>query len=101
GRPAPAVVTQWGTGPHCREVALKRWGMERFAAVADPLADRYGMTVVFTGVGSDERGLIAYARSRMRRPSVDACDRLDLPALAGLLAEAAFVVSNDTSVMHL
>ncbi|HZP40561.1 MAG TPA: glycosyltransferase family 9 protein [Candidatus Binatia bacterium] len=98
---APLVVVHLGTGPNRYKIALKRWDADRFAAVADALVERHGVTVVFTGQGDEERALVAEARRAMRRPAVDACDRLDVPALGALLAEARFVLSNDTSVMHL
>jgi ADP-heptose:LPS heptosyltransferase len=97
----PLVVMHVGTGPNYDKIAVKRWDTERFAAVADALAARHGLTVVFTGQGAEERTLVADAIARMQQPAVNACDRLDIPELLGLLAESAFVVSNDTSVMHL
>jgi ADP-heptose:LPS heptosyltransferase len=99
--PGPLAVMHLGTGPNHGKIALKRWEVERFAAVADALAERHGVTVVFTGQGAEERALVAEALAHIRRGAVDACDRLEVAELAALVAEAAFVVSNDTSVMHL
>jgi heptosyltransferase-1 len=96
----PLVAVHLGIGMNFYKVALKRWPPERFAAVADGLAARYGAAVVFTGQGAEERQLIAQARAAMRHRSIDACDRFDVTELAALLARCHFVVANDTSVMH-
>jgi ADP-heptose:LPS heptosyltransferase len=101
GRAGPLVVMHIGTGESYHRVALKRWEVERFAEVADALIERHGVRVAFTGQGEAERTLVGQAIGRMRHPAVDACDRLDVGGLAALLAEAAFVLTGDTSVMHL
>src|SRR5438094_179087 len=74
---------------------------ERFAAVADALAERHGVVVAFTGQGAAECALVAEATRRMRHPALDACDRLGVGELAALVAEATVVLTGDTSVMHL
>lgn len=103
GVPAGArlVVLHVGTGPNFSTFALKRWDVGRFAALADALVERHGVVPAFTGVGRDERALVAETRGRMRHPGVDLCDRLDVATLTGVLADATLVVSNDTAVMHL
>jgi ADP-heptose:LPS heptosyltransferase len=97
---ARVVVLHVGTGPNFSTFPLKRWECARFAALADALLARHNVVTAFTGVGSDERALVAQTIAAMQHPGVDLCDRLDVAALTGLLAEAALVVSNDTSVMH-
>jgi len=99
--PGPLVVMHIGTGESYHRVALKRWDVERFAEVADALIERHGARVAFTGQGEAERALVAQATGRMRHRALDTCDRLDVGALAALLADAAFVLTGDTSVMHL
>jgi ADP-heptose:LPS heptosyltransferase len=102
--PAPAaqrVVVHIGTGPNYDKIAVKRWDVERFAALADRLIERHGVSVVFTGQGAEERALVAAVRAHMRHPAGDLCDQLDVPALTATIADAALVVANDTSVIHL
>ena len=100
GRPL-LVVMHVGTGPNYNKIAVKRWDLAKFAAVADALVERHGATVVFTGQGPEEHALVAEAITLMRQPAIDTCDRLDVGSLAALLADAAFVLSNDTATMHL
>ncbi len=97
----PLVVMHIGTGESYHKVALKRWDVDRFAAVADTLIERHGARVAFTGQGAAERTLVAQAIAGMRQRALDTCDRLDVGGLTALVAEAAFVVTGDTSVMHL
>lgn len=97
----PVVAIHLGIGMNFYRVPLKRWDPANFAAVADALAERHGAAIVFTGQGDEERGLVADVRRQMRHPSLDACDRFDVCQLAALVDHCHFVVSNDTSVMHL
>jgi ADP-heptose:LPS heptosyltransferase len=76
----------------------RRWTAERFALVGDALAER-GCHVVLTGV-PDEQDTVDQVRRRMRHPGQDACGRLTLNGLTGLLARAAILVSNDTGPLH-
>jgi ADP-heptose:LPS heptosyltransferase len=100
---APLVAMHMGTGPNYNKIALKRWDARRFGALADLLIERRGARVVFTGQGPEEAALIRDALAGMRRGdrAASLCDRLDVPGLLALLDAADFVVSNDTSAMHL
>ncbi|HEY8515237.1 MAG TPA: glycosyltransferase family 9 protein [Candidatus Binatia bacterium] len=99
----PVVAMHVGTGPNYNIIALKRWEVERFAALADDLVEKRGVRIVFTGQGVEEAELVAgaIAAMRARDRAISACDRLTIPELTALLEAATFVVSNDTSVMHL
>ena len=100
---AALVAMHMGTGPNYNKIALKRWDSRRFAALADTLIERRGARIVFTGQGGEERALIEEAMSRMRHraAAVSLCDALSVTELVALLEACQFVVSNDTSVMHL
>jgi heptosyltransferase I len=97
----PVVAMHLGIGMNFYRVPLKRWDPANFAAVGDALVERHGGAVLFTGQGAEERELIAATRARMRHPTIDACDQFNVTELAALLSQCHFVVSNDTSVMHL
>jgi ADP-heptose:LPS heptosyltransferase len=79
--------------------ATRRWPADRFAEVADRLAE-HGLRVVLTG-SEDERGLTRAVVERMRAPAVDLAGELDLGAMAALMSDARLLVSNDTGVSHL
>jgi ADP-heptose:LPS heptosyltransferase len=77
----------------------RRWPVERFAAVADALAER-GVSVVLTGSPA-EAGLTARVAAAARAPVLDLGGRTSLGALAALLDGARMLLSNDTGVAHL
>lgn len=103
GADEPVVTMHVGTGPNYDKIALKRWDTGRFAAVADELAARYGARIVFTGVGGEEATLVdeTLRAMKLRERASSACDRITVVELIALLDLSRFVVSNDTSVMHL
>lgn len=78
---------------------LRRWDPARFAQVADSLADA-GYQVVITGMPA-EAGIVQEVASRMKHDAVNACSRLTLNGLTGLLAHSSLLISNDTGPLHL
>ena len=97
----PLVSIHVGSGPNFYKLALKRWPPENFGELADLLIEKYGARVVFTGKGEEEAALVEIARSKMKHDSIDACDRLSIGELLGMLKCSDLTVANDTSVMHL
>ena len=77
----------------------RRWPAERFARVADGLAER-GLAVLLTGTAGEREVTAAVARA-MTRPATDLAGRLSLGAMAACLDGAALVVTNDTGISHL
>jgi ADP-heptose:LPS heptosyltransferase len=75
------------------------WGVEKFAAVGDALADA-GADVVVTGTKS-ERSLVETVITKMNAQTQNLCDRLSLGGLAGLLKLSSLIVSNDSGPLHL
>lgn len=90
---AYAVVHAGGSRPD------RRWPADRFAAVADALAEA-GIEILLTGTAR-EAGATAAVRQAMRRPASDLAGRTSLGALAALIESARIVVTNDTGVSHL
>jgi ADP-heptose:LPS heptosyltransferase len=90
----PLAVLHPGAGDPRR-----RWPPERFAAVADALADA-GARVGVIGTAS-ERPIVEAVLNAMRSDGLNLCDRLSLGGLAGLLSRAAVVVSDDSGPLHL
>lgn len=81
------------------QLQSRRWPAERFAQVADALAQE-GLQVVLTGV-AHERALTAKVRRAMRAPALDLCGLTTLGGLAALVARARLVVANDTGISHI
>jgi ADP-heptose:LPS heptosyltransferase len=76
----------------------RRWIPERFAEVADSLADR-GFEIVLTG-SEDERAVVSLVSGCMRSPHFNVVGQTSLGSLAYLLKNADLLVSNDTGVSH-
>jgi ADP-heptose:LPS heptosyltransferase len=75
----------------------RRWPAERFARVADAVAEH--VPVVVTGTDR-ERDVVASTIDAMRRSAIDAAGTTSLGGLFALVEGAALLVSNDTGVAH-
>jgi lipopolysaccharide heptosyltransferase II len=78
--------------------ASRRYPAEKFAEVADRLAER-GPQIVFTG-GSSEAELIGSIQRRMHTPSRSLAGELNLAQLAALIEAAPVLISNNTGPVH-
>jgi ADP-heptose:LPS heptosyltransferase len=78
----------------------KCWPPACFAAVADRLAEEYGVAIVLTGSGK-ESDLTAAVAARMRQPALDAAAPISIGAMAALMRGARLLVCNDTGVSHI
>jgi heptosyltransferase II len=94
GVEAPAV----GVAPGARW-ATKRWSAERFAAVADALAEE-GVRIVLCG-GPGDRDAFAAFRAAARVPVAADLSFLPLDALAAALARLQLLVACDSGPVHL
>lgn len=78
----------------------KCWPAERFAHVADTLADEFGLSVVLTG-SAKEADLTAAVAQHMRNRALDAAAPISIGAMAALMRGARLLVCNDTGVSHI
>lgn len=79
--------------------ADRRWPPERFAAVADGIAE-HGFRVVLTGTEA-EREITRAVAAQMMIPPLDLTGETTYGTMATLLAGARLLISNDTGVSHL
>jgi heptosyltransferase III len=79
---------------------VKLWPASRWAALADALAEEYGLIVVLTG-SEAERSLTGAISSRARSPIVDLAGQTSLPVLAELFRGARIVAGVDSGPLHL
>jgi ADP-heptose:LPS heptosyltransferase len=91
GKPIVAFATQTGGQPP------RRWFDERFADVADSIAESLGAHVLFVGTAS-EAAAISAIQGRMRNPSVFLVT--NITELAALLCHCDLAVTLDTGTMH-
>ena len=93
-------ATVIGITPGASYGTAKRWPAERFAAVADRLAERLGTVALLFGA-PQEASLTKIVRERMRGTAIDFGGRTTLTELASLLRRCALLLTNDTGAMHL
>jgi ADP-heptose:LPS heptosyltransferase len=77
----------------------RRWPAEYFAWVARQLYRR-GFSIVVTGITAEQMVVEAVVH-QAAGAAIRCCGQLSLGGMAGLLAGAALVVSNDTGPLHL
>jgi heptosyltransferase-2 len=93
GRPVVALC------PGSTNSRAKRWPAERFAAVADMLAERGGAEVVLIGAG-EELEISEEVARRMRARPVVLTGRTDLAQTTAVLAYSDLLLTNDTGPAH-
>ena len=76
------------------------WPPERFASVADRLAEEFGMRIVLTG-SADEAPLAHAVADHMHVPAIIAAAPISIGAMAALMARARLLICNDTGVSHI
>jgi ADP-heptose:LPS heptosyltransferase len=76
----------------------RRWLPERFALVADRLAES-GLKIVITGT-PPEAPIALAVQAHMTAPAINLCGQTSFGALAALLSRSRLLVANDTGVSH-
>jgi heptosyltransferase II len=95
-----ATETLIGLNPGAFYGGAKRWLTERYAAVADALAERHGCRILIFGAANEARIAEEVSGSMHRKPVVLA-GKTSLGELKGLLRECALLITNDSGTMHL
>ncbi|MBC7262627.1 MAG: glycosyltransferase family 9 protein [Chloroflexi bacterium] len=80
--------------------AVKLWPAERYAQVADALAQEKSARVIITG-SRDELGLAWSVAAAMRSDPIVAAGRTTLGQLAALFARCHLVIGSDSGPLHL
>ncbi|HOE62969.1 MAG TPA: lipopolysaccharide heptosyltransferase II [Candidatus Sumerlaeota bacterium] len=88
-----------GVNPFAFQWDTKRWLPERFAEVADRLAERYGVRCVFSSVEKD-RPLMEKIKGMCRRPIIDLVGKVPLKILPAFMEHLSLFITNDSGLMH-
>ena len=88
-----------GIAPGATYGAAKKWFPERFAAVADRLADKYGARILLFGSAADRDSTGAVQRGA-RHAVVDLAGETNLKTAMALMARCRLFISNDSGLMH-
>jgi ADP-heptose:LPS heptosyltransferase len=78
-----------------------RWPHDRFAAVGDLMAERYGAQIVVTGTGPEAPVAAAVVRAMHHQDRVvNLCGQTSLGCFAALVDRMDLLISNDTGAAH-
>jgi ADP-heptose:LPS heptosyltransferase len=80
--------------------AIRRWPAERFAQLADRIAQTYGARILICGAVSD-REMEEAVTSRMSAPVSRLAGKTNLLQLASLLSQSALYIGSETGPLHL
>lgn len=78
----------------------KCWPPQRFAGIADRLAQEFGLTIVLTG-SAKETELASAVAAHMKLPAINAAAPISIGAMAALMSGARLLICNDTGVSHI
>jgi ADP-heptose:LPS heptosyltransferase len=97
----PLVIVHPGGGVNAgMTMTQKRWPADRFAMLADRIADSLGARIAVIGAESDNE-VTASVLSKLQHPALDLTNRLSLPVTGALASIAALYIGNDNGVAHL
>ena len=86
----------------CSSHAMRNWSSDRYAAVAEHAATRFGMRVVLVGGRSEiERSTGEAIMQLSKTPLLNQIGRDTLPQLLGLMAESTVLLSPDSGPAHM
>lgn len=86
-------------GPGASYGAAKCWLAERYAAVADRLAEQFGASIVLVGTPA-EREIGRRIAAAMRRPPIDLIGKTAIAELPAQLGACDLFLGNDSGAMH-
>jgi heptosyltransferase II len=89
-----------GLNPGAFYGEAKRWFADRYAAVADALADRYHARIVIFGSPAD-RAIAEEVAAKIRRTPLLLAGQTTLGQFMGLIKECSLLITNDSGPMHL
>jgi heptosyltransferase-2 len=89
-----------GVNPGASYGPAKRWLPDRYASVADRLAETHGARILIFGA-ANESSIAHEIAKQMRHPPVVLAGETKLGELMALIRECSLLVTNDSGTMHL
>ncbi len=78
----------------------RRWDSQRYAEVANRLAERFDATIFLFG-GPGEENIAGQVRGNMKHDAVDLSGKLSLNDLSYMISRLDLLVTNDSGPMHI
>jgi heptosyltransferase-2 len=89
-----------GINPGATYGSAKRWYPDRFAAVADELAGRWGAKIVITG-SRDEAAIAEEIAVLLKNPHVNLAGKTTVRELMAVIKRCSIFITNDSGPMHI
>jgi len=80
--------------------AYRNWPLDRFAKVADALADRYKAKIIFIGGKADESAVDSI-KKMMGQKAIVAAGKMSIGQTAALLTKTKLLLCNNSGPMHI
>lgn len=80
--------------------SYRSWPLERFAKVADILADRYKAKIIFIG-GKNDESAVNSVKKMMSQEAIIAAGKISLGQTAALLTRTKLLLCNNSGPMHI
>lgn len=93
--------------------ANKQWGLDKFAALADKLIEKYQARIIFCGGqieqmnvfsvmrGEREEDMVRYILGKMHHPAINIAGQTSIGLLGQLLLRVSLYIGNDSGPAHL
>ncbi len=91
----PGGGASWG-----RQSYLKHWPGEKFAQVADKLAEEFGAKIIIFA-NSPEREIAENVIQKMHQPAISMIAKTDLRQFMALINQCNLIITNDGGPLHL
>lgn len=95
----PGRTTRIGINPGS-DRPEKRWDPQRYASVADALAEKLGAAIFILG-GPGEESIASTIQDAMKHPAMSLAGKLTLDELAYVLSRLDLLITNDSGPMHM
>ena len=79
--------------------SAKRWYPDRFAAVADELAEEFGNRILIIG-GQGERDVSEEIEQKMKTEALNLCGKTTVREMMAVLSQCRLMITNDSGPMH-
>jgi len=91
----PGGGASWG-----KDAVVKHWKKEKFAEVADHLAEKHNAKILILG-SEAEKDICETVKKNMKTPAIDACGSTTLLQFAALSGMCNLVIANDGGPLHI
>lgn len=90
-----------GGGKNTRDIVFqKRWGIEKYAAIADMISANYSVKVIVFG-SADEEMLVSRLLKLSQTEIINAGGKTNLKQLAALIKKCSLFITNDSAPLHI